>query len=102
MTTRTYDLSENVVPRQGEEAIADTPSAESPSATSDEKRNEEKTTDPTSLDENPENEDETRNADDRVDVTSLANRRARAKRSTPVPKLSGREFSDVLKWINVT
>ena len=102
MTTRTYDLSENVVPHDGEEAIADTPSTESPSATTDEKRGEEKTTDPTSLDSNPENEDETRNADDRVDVTSLANRRARHKRSTPIPKLSGREFSDVLKWINVT
>ena len=102
MTTRTYDLSENVVPHDGEEAIADTPSTESPSATTDEKRNEEKTTDPTSLDGGPKNEDETRNPDDRVDVTSLANRRARAKRSTPIPKLSGREFSDVLKWINVT
>jgi len=102
MTTRTYDLSENVVPHDGEEAIADTPSTESPSATTDEKRGEEETTDPTSLDSNPKNEDETRKPDDRVDVTSLANRRARAKRSTPIPKLSGREFSDVLKWINVT
>src|SRR3954469_12804176 len=102
MTTRTYDLSENVVPRQGEEAIADTPSAESPSATTDEKRGEEKTTDPTSLDSNPENEDETRSPDERTDVTNLAARRTRAKNSTPIPRLSTQEFSDVLKWIDRT
>jgi len=102
MTTRTYDLSENVVPHDGEEAIADTPSPESPSATTDEKRGEEETTDPTSLDSNPKNEDETRAPDERTDVTNLAARRERAKRATPIPKLSTKEFSDVLKWIDRT
>src|SRR3954466_8420525 len=102
MTTRTYDLSENVVPRQGEEAIADTPSPEAPADTSEAKRSDGDNTDVTSLDSNPETEDTERTPDDRTDVTSLAARRARAKNSTPIPKLSTTEFSDVLKWIDRT
>lgn len=97
MTTRHYDLSENVVPHQGGEAIADTPAPESAESTTDGKRHDEEITDPTSLDSNPASEDETRNPDDREDVTNLASRRAQAKRA---PKLSKTEFSDVCRVID--
>jgi hypothetical protein len=95
---RLYDLSENVVPAQGAEAIADTPAAESATDSTSGERNETQT-DPTSLDSNPYNEQGTRTPDHRVDVTTLAQRRQIAKRSVP-PRLSNTEFSDVIRRID--
>lgn len=97
--SRVYDLSENVVPAQGAEAIADTPGSVSPTTTTDRERRTDDT-DVTSLDSNKFDENSTRTPENRVDVTTLSSRRQQAKRSVPVPRLSSNAFSAVLQQID--